>query len=103
VEGPLQSQKVVAVHSGWGHTLAMCADGAVYAWGYSAHGRLGFHSPTARAAQHDAAAAAAAAGALAAGDVQVSRRSIPSPCPDPNFPNFPVFFHVLVMLICMYP
>lgn len=50
VGGALASQRVVSVHAGWGHTLALCSDGSVFAWGYSAHGRLGFHPPTALAA-----------------------------------------------------
>lgn len=28
---------------GWGHTLALTAEGHVYSWGYAANGRLGFH------------------------------------------------------------
>lgn len=27
---------------GWGHTLALTAEGHVYSWGYAANGRLGF-------------------------------------------------------------
>lgn len=27
---------------GWGHALALTAEGHVYSWGYAAHGRLGF-------------------------------------------------------------
>jgi alpha-tubulin suppressor-like RCC1 family protein len=84
VEGPLQSQRVVSVHAGWGHTLALCEGGAVYAWGYSAHGRLGFLSPDSRAAQHDAEAAAAA-GSLAAGNVQARRFCIPELGPNFTF------------------
>ncbi|KAG0590248.1 hypothetical protein KC19_1G084200 [Ceratodon purpureus] len=38
----LSGQHVVQVALGWGHALALTAEGHVYSWGYAANGRLGF-------------------------------------------------------------
>lgn len=40
----LQNKRIVQVKAGWGHALALSDAGDLYAWGYNAHGRLGFQS-----------------------------------------------------------
>jgi alpha-tubulin suppressor-like RCC1 family protein len=40
----LRDKKVVAISGGGGHSLALCADGTVAAWGYNADGELGDNS-----------------------------------------------------------
>ena len=40
----LRGKKVVAISAGGGHSLALCADGTVAAWGYNADGELGDNS-----------------------------------------------------------
>jgi alpha-tubulin suppressor-like RCC1 family protein/phosphodiesterase/alkaline phosphatase D-like protein len=41
MSGELKGRTVVAVAAGWAHNLALCADGAVVAWGSNEKGQLG--------------------------------------------------------------
>ena len=44
--GILAGKTVVAVAGGYAHSLALCSDGTVAAWGYNANGQLGNNSTT---------------------------------------------------------
>jgi alpha-tubulin suppressor-like RCC1 family protein len=44
--GVLSGKTVIAVAAGANHTLALCSDGTVAAWGYNSHGELGNGSTT---------------------------------------------------------
>ncbi len=44
----LYGKRVVAVAAGQGHSLALCSDGTVAAWGGNAHGQLGDNTTTTR-------------------------------------------------------
>ena len=44
--GVLSGKTVVAVAAGYYHSLALCSDGAVAAWGYNSSGQLGNNSTT---------------------------------------------------------
>lgn len=59
---------------GWGHALALCAEGEVFSWGYAADGRLGW-GPTQAPPMEEAAArpAGAAGGDLAEAAAFVAR------------------------------
>ena len=41
ISGVLAGRKVVAVSAGTSHSLALCDDGALVAWGYNSRGQLG--------------------------------------------------------------
>ena len=59
--GVLAGKSVIAVSAGPNHSLALCADGTVAAWGYNANGELGNSS----AAQSNVPVAVVQTGALA--------------------------------------
>ena len=40
----LHGKKVIAIAAGYGHSLALCSDGTVAAWGYNYYGQLGDNS-----------------------------------------------------------
>src|SRR5208337_1743565 len=42
----LYGKKVVAIAAGWYHSLALCSDGTVAAWGYDNNGQLGDNTTT---------------------------------------------------------
>ena len=42
--GVLSGKRVTAVSAGYGHSLALCSDGTLAAWGYNAFGQLGNNS-----------------------------------------------------------
>ncbi|MDZ4405030.1 LamG-like jellyroll fold domain-containing protein [Prosthecobacter sp.] len=42
--GVLAGKKVVAVSAGWMHSMALCSDGTVAAWGHGGYGQLGNNS-----------------------------------------------------------
>ncbi|MBK8092251.1 MAG: choice-of-anchor D domain-containing protein [Verrucomicrobiaceae bacterium] len=44
MNGVLSGKKVIAVSAGWKHSLALCSDGTVAAWGDNAYGQLGNNS-----------------------------------------------------------
>jgi len=44
--GVLAGKKVVSVSAGCGHSLALCSDGTVAAWGWNGNGQLGNNSTT---------------------------------------------------------
>jgi alpha-tubulin suppressor-like RCC1 family protein len=44
--GVLAGKTVVSIAAGWGHSLVLCSDGTVVAWGYNSHGQLGNSSTT---------------------------------------------------------
>ncbi|MEI6675233.1 MAG: cadherin-like beta sandwich domain-containing protein, partial [Verrucomicrobiota bacterium] len=44
--GVLAGKSVVSVTAGWLHSLALCSDGSVAAWGYNLNGQLGNNSTT---------------------------------------------------------
>ncbi|WP_395739382.1 choice-of-anchor D domain-containing protein [Prosthecobacter sp.] len=44
--GALAGKTVIAISAGQLHSLALCSDGTVVAWGYNANGQLGNGSPT---------------------------------------------------------
>ena len=44
--GALAGKKVIALAAGQNHSLALCADGTVAAWGYNNHGQLGNNTTT---------------------------------------------------------
>ena len=46
----LYGKKVVAIAAGGGHSLALCSDGTLAAWGYNAYGQLGDGTTTQRKA-----------------------------------------------------
>ncbi len=46
----LYGKTVVAIAAGWGHSLALCSDGRVVAWGRNDYGQLGDNSTTSRLA-----------------------------------------------------
>jgi alpha-tubulin suppressor-like RCC1 family protein len=46
LDGALAGKSVVAVAAGDSHSLALCADGTMVAWGYNAYGQLGNRSTT---------------------------------------------------------
>jgi|GEM_PF-641641 len=46
VAGVLSGKRVTAVSAGYGHSLALCSDGTLAAWGYNAFGQLGNNSTT---------------------------------------------------------
>ncbi|MEI7912513.1 MAG: cadherin-like beta sandwich domain-containing protein, partial [Verrucomicrobiota bacterium] len=39
--GVLMGKRVVAISAGFSHTLALCSDGTLVAWGYNSYGQLG--------------------------------------------------------------
>ncbi|MBK7256230.1 MAG: T9SS type A sorting domain-containing protein [Ignavibacteriae bacterium] len=40
-QGALEGERIIAIAAGWDHSLALSADGAVYAWGRNGSGQLG--------------------------------------------------------------
>lgn len=44
--GVLNGKTVIAIAAGYAHSLALCSDGAVLAWGNNSHGELGNNSTT---------------------------------------------------------
>lgn len=64
---PLAGRTVVAIAAGDGHSLALCSDGTVAAWGYNAGGQLGDGSVTPRTSPVSASMAGRTAVAIAAG------------------------------------
>ncbi|MCF7673885.1 MAG: choice-of-anchor D domain-containing protein [Akkermansiaceae bacterium] len=45
-DGVLSGKTVIAVAAGWAHTLALCSDGTLAAWGDNSYGKLGDGSTT---------------------------------------------------------